>query len=186
MEQALYVTALTLGMRQGEILGLQWRDLDLDLGMVAIRRTLVRLNGAVTFPEPKTERSRRVLWLPKMTVSALRAHHARQLMERLIAGSLWQDTGLVFTTETGEPLRDTSVTKAFQRVLLTAGLRHQRFHDLRHAAASFLLAQGFEMRQIMGILGHSSIALTANLYTHLMPAVKQEASARMDAMLSGV
>ena len=184
--EALYVTALTLGMRQGEILGLQWPDIDLALGMVAIRRTLVRVNGTITFPEPKTERSRRGLWLPQMTIDALRAHHVRQTEERLIAGPLWKDTGLVFTTVTGEPLRDSSVTKAFQRVLHTAGLRNQRFHDLRHAAASFLLAQGFEMREIMGILGHSSIALTANLYTHLMPAVKQEAAARMDAILSNI
>ena len=145
--EALYVTALTLGMRQGEILGLEWPDIDLDLGMVAIRRTLVRVNGAITFPEPKTERSRRVLWLPQMTIDALRTQAVRQMEERLIAGPLWQDTGLVFTTETGEPLRHTRVTKAFQRLLHTAGLRHQRFHDLRHAAASFLLAQGFEMRQ---------------------------------------
>jgi integrase len=152
--------------------------------MVAIRRTLVRLKGAITFPEPKTERSRRVLWLPQTTISALRAHNARQVVERLIAGPLWQDTGLVFATETGQPLRDTRVTKAFQRVLRTASLRHQRFHDLRHAAASFLLAQGFEIHEIIGILGHSSIALTANLYTHLMPAVKQDAATRMDAILS--
>ena len=184
--EALYVTALTLGMRQGEILGLRWDDVDLDQGMLAIRRTLVRINGVVSFPEPKTERSKRVLWLPQITINALHVHRTRQLEERLIAGSSWIDTRLVFTTETGEPLRDTNVTKAFQKLLSLAGLRHQRFHDLRHAAASFLLAQGFELREIMGILGHSNLSLTADLYTHLMPAVGQQAAKRMDSFLQSV
>lgn len=182
--EALFIVTLTLGLRQGEALGLAWDDVDLDAGVLHIRRTLVRTKEVVSLEEPKSERSRRTLQMPQIAINALRGHRARQLEERLLAGSLWNDTGLVFTREDGSPLRDTNVTKQFQTVLRNAGLRRQRFHDLRHAASSYWLAQGASLREVMGILGHSTIALTADLYTHLMPAVQREAAARMDALFA--
>ena len=182
--EALFIVTLALGLRQGEALGSAWDDLDLDVGVLHVRRTLVRTKEVVSLEEPKSERSRRTLQMPQIAINALRAHRARQLEERLLAGSLWNDTGLVFTREDGSPLRDTNVTKQFQTVLRNAGLRRQRFHDLRHAASSYWLAQGASLREVMGILGHSTIALTADLYTHLMPAVQREAAARMDAFFA--
>jgi integrase len=106
------------------------------------------------------------------------------VQERLLAGSRWQETGLVFTTAIGTPLDGGSVTHRFQRMLERAGLPRLRFHDLRHACASLLLAQGVHPRVVMEILGHSQISLTMNTYSHVIPALQREAAERMDAVLA--
>lgn len=185
--EALFVLALTTGLRQGELLGLTWHDVDLGDGRIHVRQTLHWATHKRTWSlaEPKTERSRRSLDLPTITLVALEEHRLRQNMESNLAGSLWEEHGFVFTTPTGRPLDGANVGHTFHRILDRAGLRRQRFHDLRHGAASLLLSQGASLREIMEILGHSQIGLTANLYTHLTPAMKKEAAARMDAVLSG-
>lgn len=184
---ALFTVAISTGLRQGEILGLRWDDLDLEAGQLHVRHTLHWINGKRdwTLAEPKTDRSARTLDLPTVTLVSLEAHRIRQVVEQRIAGMLWQDHDFVFTTPTGRPLEGANVTHTFHRILKSAGLRRQRFHDLRHTAASLWLSQGLQLREIMEALGHSQISLTANLYTHLQPAMRREAANRMDAVLSG-
>lgn len=182
--EGLYRVALALGLRLGEALGLSWTDVDLDTGSLRVRYALQRIDGKLTLKEPKTEKSRRTLTMPASLASALRAHRVRQIEERLIAGSRWQDSGLVFTNTVGGPLEPSNVLKAFKRRLAAAGLPEQRFHDLRHAAASLLLAQGVAPRVVMDILGHSQMATTMDLYSHVMPAAHEDAAALMDAILT--
>ena len=183
--EALYTLALAVGLRQGEALGLHWQDVNLEDGTLRVRVALQRLDGrGLVCVEPKTARSRRSVALPPQVVESLRMHKSRQAQERLIAGSRWQDTGLVFTTATGAPLEGTSITHRFQKLLQRAGLPHLRFHDLRHACASLLLAQGVHPRVVMETLGHSQISLTMNTYSHVIPALQRDAAERMDAILS--
>jgi len=191
--EALYSVALSLGLREGEALGLRWCDVDLDKRRLSIRQSLQRVGGKrfgepgrLQFVEPKTERSRRTLHMPTAIVRALPAHRVRQLQERLLAGSEWKENGLVFTTTIGTPLEPRSAVSDFKRILAKAGLPGSiKFHDLRHSAASLLLAQGVQLRAIMELLGHSTIALTANTYTHLMPSMMEEMADKMDAIIGG-
>lgn len=183
--EALYTVALAVGLRQGEALGLRWTDMDLEAGTVAVQGQLQRLDGEFVLLEPKTHRSRRTLDLPAVCVAALRRHKVRQAEERLLAGADWQDWGLVFTTRRGTPLHASNVVRSFHAELKKAGLRRQRFHDLRHACATLLLVQGISPRVVMELLGHSQIGITMNLYTHVMPSLKRDAADQMDALLTG-
>ena len=167
--EALYMLCVTVGLRQGEALGLRWRDLDLGSAVLHISVALQRIDGTYRLVEPKTPRSRRTIALPEIVVSYLRAHQGRQLLESLEAGSYWKDWGLVFTTPHGGPLDRHNVTRGFKLILKRAGLPNLRFHDLRHTCASFLLAQNVQPRDVMEILGHSQIGLTMNTYAHVMP-----------------
>jgi integrase len=121
--------------------------------------------------------------LPLTAIRSLQQHRRRQLAERPAAANLWTDTGLVFTTPIGGPVDPDYATKSFQRVLRDLGLPHQRFHDLRHACASLLLAQGLDLKVISEILGHSTITITANLYAHVLMGLKRQAASQMDALL---
>jgi integrase len=181
---ALFVVALALGLRQGEVLGLSWEDIDLQARTLTVRRSLQRIDGVLRLVEPKTSRSRRMLTVPTLVVDALRAHRTRQLEERLWAGARWREYDLVFTSTIGTPLDGTNVTHRLHILLEQAGLPRQRFHDLRHACASLLLAQGVHPRVVMETLGHSQISLTMNTYSHVMPDLKSEAAERMQAILA--
>jgi len=179
--EALYTLALAIGLRQGEALGLHWQDVDLEAGILRVRLALQRVKGCgLQTVEPKTARSRRSIVLPSQVVEGLRAHKSRQAK----AGCGWHDNDLVFTTATGKPLDGSSVTHRFQKLLRRAGLPHLRFHDLRHACASLLLAQGVHPRVVMETLGHSQISLTMNTYSHVIPALQRDAAERMDAILA--
>lgn len=182
--EALYSVGLALGLRQGEILGLCWSDVDLDAGTVRVAHALQRVRGRLELVEPKSLSSRRTIPLPATVARALRAHRSRQLEERLAAGARWHDSDLVFTTALGTPLDSRNVTKRFQAALKRAGLPRLRFHDLRHTAASLMLAQGVSARVVMETLGHSQISLTMNTYSHVVPALQREAADRMEAILS--
>jgi integrase len=186
--------ALSLGLREGEALGLRWTDIALDQGQLSVRRTLQRVGGErfggspsrLVFQQPKTKRSRRTLRMPDALIRALRHHRVRQLQERLAAGSAWMENDLVFSTGIGTPLDPSSLVKDFKHILKKAALPAIiRFHDLRHSAASLLLAQGVQLRAIMELLGHSTIALTANTYAHVMPAMMQDMANKMDSILGG-
>lgn len=181
--EALYVVAVTLGLRQGEILGLSWADVDLGAGWLQVRHALQRFDHAYHLVEPKSARSRRTLLLPLAARSALERHRRRQEEEQSQAAELWQDHGLVFTTVIGAPLDSTGVTAALQRHLARAGLRRQRFHDLRHACASLLLSRGVSPRVVMEMLGHSQISLTLDTYSHVLPSLLSDAAAQMDDLL---
>ena len=180
--EALYTVAVALGLRQGEALGLRWDDV--DLANVKVRMQLQRINGKLTLVPTKTARSRRTIPLPEFAIAALRRHRTQQLQERLAAGEKWQEHGLVFTTTLGTPIDARNVTRWFHRILERADLPQIRFHDLRHTAATLLLAQGLSPRVIMETLGHSQISLTMNTYAHVMPAMQQEAAERMHEMLT--
>ena len=183
--EALYSVALAVGLRQGEALGLSWKDIDLDAHEITVRSTLQRVGGKFRFLETKTPRSRRTVALPEPTIAALKTHKARQLQERLQMGSAWQDSGLVFTTPFGGPLSDGHVRRQFYRKLEEAGIRRQRFHDLRHACASLLLAQNVHPRIVMETLGHSTIGTTMNIYTHVISDVQRDAAKKMGELLTG-
>jgi integrase len=181
----LYTLALATGARQGELLALQWPDVDFDARTVRLNGTLQRVEGELVVCPPKTEKGRRTIALPERIMGALRVHRVRQLEERLQAGAAWTDSAFVFTTDLGRPLDSSSTTHRFQKLVKRAGLPMQRFHDLRHAAASFLLAQGVPARVVMEILGHSQISLTLNTYSHVVPSLQRDATDRLGALLAG-
>jgi integrase len=136
--------------------------------------------------EPKSATAHRTIALPEFVRTALHAHAARQGRARLRAGPRWQDDprGLVFRSTIGTPLDGITVTRRLQQLLRSAGLRHQRFHDLRHACASLLLAQGTPARVVMEVLGHSQISLTMDTSAHVTPALGRRAAAKMDELVS--
>jgi integrase len=176
--EALYLVTAALGLRIGEGLGLRWQDIDLDTGTLRIRQVVQRVDGQLIFKEPKTEKSRRTLTLPAVTVEALRRHRDRQAFDA--SGQRWRDQGLVFTNSYGGPLEPSNVLKRFKATLSAAGLPVQRFHDLRHYAATFMVAKGVPMRVVMDILGHSQMATTTDLYSHVMPAAHREVANLFD------
>jgi integrase len=183
--EALYLVALGVGLRQGEILGLRWSDVDLEAGTLTVRHALARIDGRLVLVEPKSATSRRVVPLPAFVRDALLAHRDRQAQEPLPLRPVPPDAfaDLVFMTTHGTPLDGITITRRFQHILASARLPHQRFHDLRHACASLLLAQGVPARVVMETLGHSEISLTLNTYSHVMPSVGREAAERMDQLL---
>lgn len=181
---ALFTVAIAVGLRQGEALGLRWQDVDLEDDKLTVAGALQRTRGGLRRVEPKTELSHRTIALPDIVSRRLRAHRTRQLEERILAGSRWAETGYVFTTTVGTPLDGPAVTKRLHRLLDEAGLPQQRFHDLRHACASLLLAQGVPARVVMETLGHSDIRLTLNTYSHVLPEIQRQAATQMDVLLA--
>ncbi len=172
-------------MRQGELLGLRWGDLDLDAGRLSVRRALQRRGKTgYTFTEPKTSRSRRTIVLGQTAIAALRGHRRRQVEERLFAGSDWCDGDLVFATRTGGPLDPSWQTATFKAELAKAGLPAVRFHDMRHTAATLLLSRGVHPKVVSEMLGHATITLTLDTYSHLLPVLHADAAATMDTLLS--
>jgi len=190
--EAGITVALGLGLRLGELLGLAWDDLDLDATppRLTIRRSVKRISGrGLVFDEPKTRQSRRTVHLPASVVSALKAHRVRQLEERLAAGDLWEPLphgrDLVFRTPDGTALDSANFRHAMSRLTTAAGLGHWTPHELRHSAASLLLAQGVPLKVVSETLGHSSIRVTADIYAHLMEPAKSEAAIAMETALWG-
>lgn len=182
--RALYVVAFFRRPAPGELLGLQWDDVDLEAATVRVNHALQRVDGQLKLVPPKTASSRRIVSLPPLAVEVLRQHKAAQLAERLLAGPNWVDLALVFTTAWGAPVEPRNATRSFKRVLAKAGLREIRVHDLRHSCATLLLVQNVAPRVVMEILGHSQIAVTMNTYSHVLPALQREAASRLEALLA--
>lgn len=191
--EALYVTALYSGARLGELSALTWRDLDLDGGTMTIRRSLGLgrdPKGEPIFAPTKTRKSVRTIWLPAVVVTVLRAHRARQAVERLAAGKRWRrdhdgrDYDLVFASTIGTPLNGGDVLRSFRKLLKTAGIPAMRFHDLRHAYATLSLAAGDDLVTVSANLGHANIATTANVYAHVLPRTKKGGAERLEAYVS--
>jgi len=183
--EALYLLTITLGMRRGEVLGLKWTDADFNALTIHVRAALQRVNGRLELSETKTERSRRPLPLLDFVTKALRHQRTRQLEERLIAGSRWQDSGFVFTTRIGSPIDPANLLDDFKRILKKAALPDIRFHDLRHSAASLLLALNIHPRVVMELLGHQQISLTMDAYTHVVPSLFRDAVDKLGVALNG-
>lgn len=175
--EALYVLARTTGMRQGEMLALKWHDVDLDDSSLQVRANLQNLGGVYRIVEPKTQSSRRRIALPTMTVEALREHRVRQERERSQASEGWEDNDLVFPNTVGRPLDGMNLMKYwFLPLLRRAGLPRIRFHDLRHTAATLLLAQGINVKVVSEMLGHADASITLRVYAHVMPHMQQQAA----------
>lgn len=174
--EALYITAMTSGLRQGELLGLRWEDVDLDSGLIQVRQQLQRIDGTQCLRDVKTDHSRRTVEIPPMTVAALRAHRLRQKEERLAAGEGWHNWRLVFMTPIGTPLEPSGVLKRFKRQLEDAGLPRQRFHDLRHLFACLLLLRNTHPKVVQELLGHTQISTTMDIYSHVMPTMRRAAA----------
>lgn len=181
---ALYSVALALGLREGEILGLRWADVDLAAGTLRVEVQLQRVDGAPRLVPLKTRRSRRTLHLPEVCAAALKAHRVRLVEERLLAGERWRggDWDLVFPTRVGTPIDARNLVRSFKALLTRAGIPDMRFHDLRHACTSLLIAQGIPARVVMETLGHSQIGVTLNRYAHVAPEVQKEAARAMDRL----
>ncbi|MER7439828.1 tyrosine-type recombinase/integrase [Micromonospora avicenniae] len=182
--EARWLIGIALGLRQGEVLGLRWEDVDLTAGTLRVRGQLQRDpdTGGLVFVETKTARSRRTLPLPPTVLAALRRHQANQAAERFEA-ERWADPSLVFATTVGTPVHPRNDYRSFREIIRQAGLRQVRLHDLRHTAASVLLAQGVPARVVMEILGHSQISVTLNIYAHVAPEIAREAASRMEGAL---
>jgi integrase len=181
--EGIFVLALVMGLRRGEILGLRWADIDLEARVLRVRQAVQRAEGELRIVEPKTQQSRRSLPLPAAALSALERQRARQAADRLSAGPDWQDFGLVFASVIGTPLEPRNVNRRFELLRAHGGLPWLRLHDLRHACATFLLAQGVEPRMVMEILGHSTIRLTMDTYGHVLPERMRCAADAMDRTL---
>jgi integrase len=180
--EAVLTLALTTGMRKGEILSLRWQDIDLQKNTLQVRHTVsYRGRGKFIEGEPKAEKSKRKITLPQFVVETLKRHHTMQLETRLQAGTRWVDNDLVFPNKRGAFMVPTTLSNHFFKLLEEVGLPHIRFHDLRHSAATLLLSMGVPMKVVQEILGHSNFNVTANLYSHVLPTMQQEAMSKMDS-----
>jgi integrase len=183
--EAAWVLLGTTGMRRGELLGLRWEDVDLRAGTVRIVRQLISVAYQLHFDTPKSTQSRRVLSVDERTLSALRAHRARQGRERMQWGSAYEDHGLVFARENGEPIHPDSLTARFKQLITNAGLRDIRLHDLRHTYATVALEAGVAGKVVSERLGHSNVAFTLNTYAHVSPVLDRSAADNVAALIFG-
>jgi integrase len=190
--EALFTSALAVGLRSGECSALRWQDVDLDKAEIIVRHTLQRVKapgekkGRLVLLPPKSEKSRRTIHLPATCVTGLMAHRQRQRQERALAGSRWRETAHVFTSTIGTPIDDRKILKEFNALVAAAKLPKQRFHDLRHACISLLGAQGVALKVIAEIVGHSDIRLTQNVYQHVYREAKCAAADTMNTLLTGL
>lgn len=184
-----FLLALTSGMRPAELLGLRWQDVNLEAATVSVQRVLVRTGGAGPWElaEPKTARSRRVIKLPASVTCTLRAHRTAQDETRRTAGPEWRDHGLVFTGPYGAPPQYRNlIRRHFKPILAEAGLPQTlRLYDLRHSCATLLLEAGENPKVVAERLGHTSVALLLDVYSHVLPDMQQRAAERLDALLFG-
>ncbi|CAN5195878.1 hypothetical protein BH20ACT5_BH20ACT5_21630 [soil metagenome] len=180
-----YLLLATTGMRRGEALGLRWADLDLTASRAAIRQTVVTVNHEVQLGTPKTAKGRRTVTLDAVTVAALREHRKVQAAERLLVGAGWRDHDLVFCKVDGTPLHPERFSREFTRRLTRLGLPPIRLHDLRHGWATMALAAGVHPKVVQERLGHASISITLDTYSHVSPALHGEAAETVAALVFG-
>jgi integrase len=183
--EALYILAITTGLRRGELLGLRWDDADLERGTLRVGRALVREGGRYVVGETKTKRGRRRVNLTPRTVAALKAHRRQQLEERVRNSGLYDDRGLIFATNVGTPLNPENLVKrSFKPLLAKAELPEIRFHDLRHTCATLLLGRSVHPKIVQELLGHATIAMTLDTYSHYLPSMGDQASGAMEAVFT--
>ncbi|GAA2791498.1 tyrosine-type recombinase/integrase [Saccharopolyspora taberi] len=173
---AMYHLIAFRGLRRGEACGVRWTDVDLDAGTLTVATQLVQDGWSVVESDPKTASGARVIALDTETINVLRTHRARQLAERMEWGPAWVDSGRVFTREDGTWVHPGWLSEAFERAVRAAGLPPVRLHDLRHGAATLALAGGADLKVVQEMLGHSSITITSDTYTSVLPQVAREAA----------
>jgi integrase len=180
---ALYFLACGTGMRQGEILGLRWQDVDLENGKLRVTQSVQTVKGrGLVFTEPKSDKSRRLIILPEFVMTALRKHKAAQDELRKLDG--WREMGLVFTTRHGTAILPRNLVRHFKARIAGAGVAEIRFHDMRHTVASLLLEQNTHPKVVQELLGHSQINLTLDTYSHVIPTLQKEAARTLDGIFS--
>jgi integrase len=184
--EALYVLAVTCGLRQAELLGLRWDDVDLGTGRLTVRRQVQRSrDGSGIITGPTKNKKSRTIRLGEVAIEVLKAHRESQAEEVASAKGLWRDPNLVFASNIGTPLDPSNlVSRSFKPLLRRAGLPSIRFHDLRHACATLLLSEGVPIKVVQEVLGHSSVSVTMDVYSHVLPDMQERAAAAMEAMLS--
>lgn len=181
-----FALAIASGMRQGELLALRWRAVDLPRRVVRVVANVSQVAGGQEYGEPKTKRSRRRISIPLGVAEALREHRLRQHRERLELGPAWVDHGLVFCREDGAPLTPGMIYPSlFLRLVRAADLPAIRFHDLRHTCATILLGRGVNPKVVSEMLGHSSVAITLDIYSHVLPDMQEAAADAVGAALFG-
>jgi integrase len=179
----LFFTALYTGARRSELLALRWSDVDLLLCTMSINRGLHYINKQYIFTEPKSAKSRRVIALSPDSVKVLRDHYDEQAMEKAMVDIKIQESDLIFTTYDNKPLRPNTVSRAWANITKQAGVRVIRFHDARHTHASLMLKQGIHPKIVQERLGHSTIATTLDIYSHVAPGMQEAAAQRFDDIL---
>jgi integrase len=182
--EALYVLAVHTGLRAGELLGLKWEDVDLEGGTLQVRRTLSETRTGHVFEAPKNGKGRNIRLTPG-AVDALKQHKATQNAERLKAGPTWEDNGLIFPSQRGTTMNEKNLTaRSFKPILKRTGLPDIRLHDLRHTCATLLLSRGVHPKFVQELLGHATIAITLDTYSHVLPGMGDQTAAAMEAALT--
>ena len=180
----IFHTLTWTGVRRSELLGLRWKDVDLVLATLRIVRSLQQLgDGTFIFQEPKTASSRRTLALSPGSCVELRVHKEKQEKDAALLGIQVTDDTLVFSHPDGSPLAPSTLTLAFRRLTQRIGLEGVRLHDLRHTMASLYLEQGVNPKTVAERLGHASVSITLDLYSHCLPGVQEAAAAQFDAAM---
>jgi integrase len=172
-------------MRRGEVAGLRWADVDLEVGRVSPRRPRVVVNYEVVVSEPRTAKGRRSLALDPATVAAPREHRTRQLEQRLVVGPRWQDSGLVFARPAGRPIHPERFSRWFEQHTRAAGLPKIRLYDVRHRYATAALAAGVPAKVVSERLGHANIAITMDTYSHVLPGLDAQAAGTVARLILG-
>jgi integrase len=182
---AAWLLVATTGMRRGELAGLRWVDVDLDAGRASPRRPRVVVNYTVEVSEPKTARGRRSVALDALTMAALREHKQRQAEDRAVVGPGWLDSGLVFTRPDGAPIHPDLISDWFERLAREAGLPKIRLHDVRHSYASAALAAGIPAKIVSERLGHATVQITLDTYSHVLPGLDAQAAETVARLILG-
>ena len=182
---AIIHTAVMSGLRRGELLGLRWRDVDLDAGLLHVVQSAQWLPGqGWSFRQPKTHHGRRPVALAPATVEVLREHRRRQLKDRLALGEAYRDHDLVFATPLGTPIDTSNLRRAWDRIVNAAGLPHLRFHDIRHVHATLMLAGGVHPKVVAERLGHANVGITLDTYSHVLPNLQAQAATALERLLA--
>ena len=183
--KALVHLALVSGLRLGELMGLEWQDIDFEKGTLQVERTSQSLSEYGTFTKaPKTEDSRREISLPASTLQLLKEYRREWLEHRMKVGDLWQGSNRLWTTWDGRPMHTTTPSSWFPKFLRKHGLPHLNFHGLRHTNATFLIVQGVDIRTVSGRLGHAKTSTTLDIYTHTLRKADEIAAQVMDDLIS--
>lgn len=181
---ALWSLAFHTGLRQGELLGLRWQDVDTDRATLTVLQTIQEIEGKIEVGAPKSKSSRRTVPIEPAALDALKAWRTEQKKERMKAGAAWTDTGLVFTSLVGTPLSARNVARRWHQILDAAGVERRGMHAARHTVATLLMAAGKHPSLVQDLLGHSTIRLTLDTYTHVSEHLRSEATSALSTLLT--
>jgi integrase len=181
----LFYLALFTGMRRSEMLALRWADIDLLLGQIHVTRGLQQLkDNTLVFTQPKSEKSRRTIALPPSATLLLKDYRDRKALEKAVKGKMLNDDDLLFTRDNGKPVRPNTLSYAWKFLVAKSGLKTIRLHDARHSHASLLLTQGVHPKIVQERLGHATIAMTLDTYSHVAPGLQEKAAKQFDDIIT--